>query len=282
MVRSSEWFELESNKQNILLVAGEWTGLKALQFQNGAFTDIGSQLGIDNYNGWWFSSSKLDLDNDGDQDLILGNLGHNYKFNASQQEPLKAYIHDFDKNGQNDIILSYYQYGVEYPVRGRNCTMQQIPGIQRQFPNYSSFANADIKTVYGEQLSQARQLNANTFSSVALINSSSGLSIKALPVSAQFSAIKSICSKDINEDGNIDLVIAGNHYYSEAETPRADASYGLVLYGNGKGGFRTVGHSKSGLLLKGETQSLEFINLKDKVCLLAGINKESVQAYSLD
>ena len=91
--------------------------------------------------------------------------------------------------------------------------MQQIPGIQRQFPNYSSFANADIKTVYGEQLSQARQLNANTFSSVALINSSAGLSIKALPVSAQFSAIKSICSKDINEDGKIDLVIAGNHYY---------------------------------------------------------------------
>ena len=40
-----------------------------------------------------------DLDNDGDKDYILGNLGENYKFKANPEKPFDIYCADFDNSG---------------------------------------------------------------------------------------------------------------------------------------------------------------------------------------
>lgn len=281
MIKAAEWANLEKDKTTVLMLAGEWTGLMALAYENGKFIDRTSSLGLDNTKGWWFSMHKADIDNDGDEDFIIGNLGLNYKYKSNYQVPFTAYVHDFDKVDGNDIVLSYHQYGVEYPVRGRNCTMQQMPGIQKQFPNYTSFANADLRAIYGAELDKARKLEAQTFESVILINGPSGFRIKSLPRSVQFSAVKAICSTDLNGDGHMDLILAGNHYDAEAETPRSDASYGQVLIGDGKSKFSSLNHEKSGLLLKGEARSLEIIEIANRKFILAGINKNDLLMYTV-
>ena len=281
MIKSAEWVQLEKDNSNVLLIAGEWTGLMAFSYENEKFVDRSSSLGLDNTKGWWFTMHKTDFDNDGDEDFIIGNLGLNYKYKSSYQIPFSAYIHDFDNRNGNDIILSYHQYGVEYPVRGRNCSMQQMPGIQKQFPNYSSFANASLRTIYGAELDKAKKLEVQTFESIIVINGPSGFRIKSLPKSVQLSAVKAIHSADINRDGNIDLILAGNHYDSEAETPRSDAGYGQVLLGDGKSKFSAKGLEQSGLLLKGETRSINTIVIKQKQYIMAGLNKADIIMYEI-
>ena len=60
-----------------------------------------------------------DVDNDGDLDILAGNLGLNYKFHASQKEPFHVYTNDFDKNGVEDIVLAKYYKSKQVPVRGK-------------------------------------------------------------------------------------------------------------------------------------------------------------------
>ena len=43
------------------------------------------------------------------------------------------------------------------------------------------------------------------------------------------SNINAIEAIDIDADGFLDLILAGNMFDSEVETPRSDASYGLLL-----------------------------------------------------
>ena len=93
--------------------------------------------------GWWFTIKEADIDNDGDMDLLVGNLGENYKYKAKPESPFEVYYNDFDQNGKNDIVLTYYNYGIQYPLRGFSCFAQQVPKIKEKFMKYDVFASLD-------------------------------------------------------------------------------------------------------------------------------------------
>ena len=224
--------------------------------------------------GWWSAISAADLDGDGDTDFVLGNLGLNYKYKATYENPFCLYYNDFDGSGTKDIVLGYYNDEKLFPLRGRECSSQQIPSIKQKFPNYHTFASATLSEVYGENLlRKSSSFQATQFASCWLKNLGGGeFQLEELPVEAQVSSVNDILIRDMDGDTHLDVLLAGNFYASEVETPRNDASVGLFLKGDGKGNYAPVSPAESGLYLPYDVKDLEEISTAHGQLILAACN----------
>jgi len=225
------------------------------------------------------------MDQDGDMDLVAGNLGLNYKYKATSEAPFKVYSTDFDENGTIDIVLSYYDLGKLYPLRGRSCSSSQMPFIKKKFPTYNDFGSATLTDVYGDALNSSLSYRANTFATTYFENLGDGkFKATPLPNEAQFSSINDILLDDINKDGHKDILIAGNLYASEIETPRNDAGFGLLLTGNGNGKFTPISATESGLYINGDTKNMRFIRFGNntKKGILIAKNDDYMQLIEID
>ncbi len=261
LVTDALWSDFNNDGHLDLVVTGEWMPVLFFENQKGEFKDKTEVFGLENQIGWWYSLAEGDIDNDGDIDYIAGNLGKNYKYQASLEEPFELYSGDFDKNKRLDIVLGYHQDGNEYPVRGKQCSSQQIPVISLKYKDYSSFANANLVDIYGKKnLEESLHLSATNFASCSIINNKEKpWTVSPLPSLAQLSSVNSIIINDFNSDNNLDLIISGNLYTSEVETPRNDANLGLYLVGNGKGEFKPISSSESGLYIDGDIKESVLI-----------------------
>lgn len=285
MVTDGDWVDFDGDGDKDLVVSGVWMPVTFFENQNGKLVNITSKLGsnIKDASGWWFSLKAADIDQDGDQDFIAGNLGLNYKYKASEDAPFSVHYDDFDENGSHDIVLSYYNFGEQFPVRGRSCSSQQIPDLKEQFPNYHSFASSTLSEVYGEfSLKQALHYEATTFASCWIENKGNNkFAIHELPAEAQFSSINDIIIRDFNQDGYPDLVIAGNLFHAEVETTRNDASVGLFMKGNKDGKFTPVPMDQSGLNLPYDVKQLEFISIDGIPSIIAAVNNGPTRVIRL-
>jgi hypothetical protein len=278
LVTAAEWSDLNADGRPDLMVVGEWMPITQLMNYGDRFERQEVTSTDDNPStGWWFSLTKADLDGDGDEDFVFGNLGENYKYQATPEEPFEVFYDDFDGNGKRDIVLSYYSDGKQFPLRGRACSAQQIPDLKQSFPTYDGFAGATLSEVFDPlALDGSLQLSASTFSSMVGINQNGNILISKLPVEAQFSPVRTSVVKDVNGDGFMDIVLAGNLYQSEVETPRADGGLGLVLLGGEDGGFGPQSSAVSGFCFRGDVR--QVVNL-DKNRLLLISNDGSARIF---
>ncbi|MEM9646880.1 MAG: VCBS repeat-containing protein [Bacteroidota bacterium] len=265
------------------IVVGEWTGIGVFLNEQGRFQNIGEKDSLLQEKGWWFSVHETDVNKDGLKDYIIGNAGLNIKFKASPEKPFKVYATDFDENGTNDIVLSKKYNGTYVPVRGRECSSQQMPFIKEKFGTYSEFANASLVDIYGDKLDSSYENSVTEFNSVLLINKGDGSFEKSiLPVESQFFPLLDCVMVDINKDGYEDIITAGNIYETEVETPRLDAISGQILLSNGKDGYTPLPHQKSGLFLNGNVKSIEIIeNSKGEKYLITAVNNGAVMVHKL-
>ncbi|MFS4417472.1 VCBS repeat-containing protein [Maribacter sp. 2307ULW6-5] len=263
MVTKAKWIDLDKDNALDLMLIGEWMPITYLKNNNGKFTDRTEQAQLSNTQGWWYGMEDSDFDGDGDTDFIFGNLGYNYKYKAKKGEPFTLYTYDYDGNNNEDLVLSYYQDGEQYPVRGRECSSQQIPAIKKKFKDYNSFAEANLAQIYSkEHLEKSTKFSVEDFGSVYVENLGDGtFQLKRLELFAQLSSLNDFATGDFNNDGNLDVLGAGNLYGSEVETPRNDAGYGLVLIGNGKGEFKALKPYETGVHISGEVKSIHKIRL---------------------
>ena len=283
MVTDAVWVDINSDNRTDLVVVGEWMEPWVfLQNDSGQFNRVNNEsLGLDNMSGWWFSIETEDLDNDGDMDLVLGNLGNNYKYKATKKQPFKVFAKDFNNSGSTDIVLSYPQGGKYYPVRGKQCSSQQLPELKEKFKDYNSFAIADIEDVYSDLgLKDALELNANTFSSYILQNENGHFNKIELPNYAQISSINDILIDDFNQDGMKEVLVAGNLYTSEVETTRNDASYGSVITFDGNlNNMKALQPSQSGLFIKGDCKKIGKIIIGEVHYVISAINDDAVSLH---
>jgi enediyne biosynthesis protein E4 len=263
MVTDAVFTDINSDAKPDLVVVGEWMPVKVFLNRGNKFEEITSQSGLSEETGWWNCVVAADFDKDGDMDLIAGNLGLNSKYKASNKAPFEIYAKDFDNNGMLDIVMAYYNSDTLYPLRGLESSYKQLPFIKQKFPTYRSFGKATLSDVYGpDNLQNALNYKVRDFATSYIENMGDGtFKTKPLCNMAQISAVNSIVVEDIDCDGNLDLVLAGNLYGTEAETPRNDASIGLFLKGDGKGNFEPVPSVKSGLYIGGEVRVITLIHL---------------------
>jgi hypothetical protein len=279
MITDAAFIDLDSDGKKELLVVGEFMGIEIFKNENGSFVKA-TNATLADLKGWWKVAHPVDLDNDGDLDLVLGNHGENSRFRASAERPISLYVKDFDQNGFIDPIMTFTaENGKQYPYNLRHNLIEQLKDLKKKYPDFNSFKDAGIKDMFTEtELKGAQKLQANTLSSMILINEGN-LNFKTvkLPIEAQFSPIYAIASGDFDQDGDMDLVMGGNLYNTKPEVGRYDASFGMYLeniggsnykYRNGGAGFSLLGEirdikvSKQGLIVTRNNDSLAIFNYK--------------------
>jgi len=263
-----------------LVLVGEWTSVNILEFDE-VEMKLSTNFSIEAPNlGWWNCIKLADVDKDGDLDLIAGNVGLNNKFSPSETHPLHVFASDFDGNGTNDIVLAKTKNDELLPVRGRECSSQQMPFIAQKFSTYEAFAKAKLSDVFSPQaLEEALHLQMNQAKSGVFLNESGDLSFIPFPNEAQLSPIKSMLCSDVNADGFPDLIFIGNQFNTEVETVRYDAGIGGVLLGDGSGKFVFVDEAKSGLMVPGDAKDLVEIPWGNQKLLIATSNNSFLKLF---
>lgn len=285
LVTSAQWIDYDNDGWQDLSVTGEWMDIRLFKNKAGKkFEEVTGQVGLNDTMGWWFSLIAEDLDGDGDMDLVAGNLGGNYKYKASENETFDVYLNDFDGNRTNDIVLSYYNDGQQYPVRGRECSSQQMPSIKKKFEDYASFSTATLSEVYDEnKLKNGIHYQVSSFKSAVFFNENGKFVRQDLPVRAQIAPTNQILIADFDLDGSKDLVLGGNLFASEVETPRADAGYGMFLKGTGtKDGFEVLTAPSTGLYMDGDVKDLAMITITGLPYILVANNNDYLKFIAVN
>ncbi|SDM29683.1 VCBS repeat-containing protein [Kriegella aquimaris] len=274
LVTDAVWTDINTDGKIDLVITGEWMGVQIFLNENNMLKRSDNYPNLAAAVGWWNRLLIDDIDNDGDKDIIAGNLGLNYKFHTSYEKPFEIYTSDFDFNGSEDVILAKKYGDRQVPVRGKSCMTQQLPQLAQKIPTYSDFASKDLKGIVGDGLESALHYKVTEFRSGIFLNQGKeGFDFQPLPVQVQQSPINSIVYEDFDGDGSKDLVLAGNNYQSEVETTRADAGIGVFLKGNGKGGFTFIPALKSGLFVDKDVRNMLVItDLRDKLLFVVNNN----------
>lgn len=284
MINDALWSDFDNDGDQDLMIVGEWTPIVVFENKDGKFTDRTDDLGLGNKTGWWFHITSSDFDKDGDDDYLIGNLGLNYKYKASEENPFSLYSHDFDSNGRRDIVLSYFDSGKEVPLRGKSCSSQQIPDLKKKIGSYNEFASLSLDQIYGDiALNNSLTYKASTFSSMLLENENGSLVIKELPIETQIAPIRTSAIIDLNEDGLLDIIFGGNLYSAEIETPRADAGVGGVLMNQGNMVFNHLPSSKTKLYINKDVRDMVVLNGSNNTKqLIVSTNNDSLIVYTIN
>ena len=215
--------------------------------------------------------------------LLAANFGTNSQLKCSAGEPLELTYKDFDNNGTIDPILTYYVQGKSYPFAGRDEMVNQIGVLRRKFPDYASYSTATISDIFSPgDLKGAEVLSATELRTVFYKNTGSKFEKRILPLEAQFAPVYAVEIFDYNRDGNLDFVLAGNQSTNCVKIGVIDASYGQLFEGDGKGNFKYIAQSLSGLSMTGDVKSLKFLTIRGRRYLLAGINNYGVVTYRMN
>lgn len=281
MVTDACWTDYDKDGDNDLILVGEWMRVSVLNYDNGTFTDRTSQAGLQETSGWWNCIQACDIDNDGDVDLIGGNLGLNSILRASPEEPVNMYVNDFDSNGTLDQIICQYQDGTSYPVASLDELSKQIPGIEKKFPQYSDFGGKTAFDIFGRRaINGGVKKDAVLFASCLFMNNGNGtFSINKLPVEVQVSPARSITTGDFNNDGRTDIALVGNDYTAKPSYGRQDASYGWILLSDNENGFRPLMPVSSGFKVTGDARKILPVKISRKKFMIVGVNDNDLQIF---
>jgi hypothetical protein len=288
LVCDAIWTDFDNDGWQDLIVVGEWMPVSFLKNNKGILQKQEMSGAIRGKTGWWNSITGGDFDNDGDMDYVVGNLGLNSFFRASEKEPVSIYAGDLDDDPSYDAIPTLYLPGEkdvrkEYPANVRDEVIKQMIIMRRRFPLYKDFAEADIHALLSEPLRQkAMVLKANYFESCYMQNNGNGnFELKPLPPQAQWAPLNGMVAEDVNGDGMLDLLLAGNDYGNEVVNGRYDAMNGLILLGDGKGNFKAAAMAQSGFFLPGDTKGLVKLMIGGRYCIAATQNRDRLELFTL-
>lgn len=270
LVTEARWADVNGDRTPDLVVVGEWMPVRIWYNSNGRLAERVQPTGLTDSHGWWNSLTVADLNGDGALDLVLGNAGRNGFLKASPKEPVRMYVHDFTGTGATKQIITRYVDGVAYPLAGRDELVKLMPAIRGKYPSFAAFGASRLEEIFDPaEVAKAEVREARTFeSAVALNDGRGGFVLTPLPVEAQLSMVFASLVTDLNGDGHVDIVLAGNQYGVPPVLGRYDASRGVVLLGDGHGAFHAAGASV-GLALDGQVRGLALVNRTTKTPLLA-------------
>ena len=270
-VTQALWFDIEKDGDKDLLVSLEWGVVTAFINEKGKF----SKKELTDKKGWWNCMLPCDIDNDGDTDLVVGNLGLNSRLKAAAKEPVRMYFNDFDDNSKKEQVLTYYLGGKEIPFANKMELEKQMPVLKKKFLLGEDFAKANLRDLFtASKLDAAKLYTADYFANAVLINNGNGsFETRALPAEAQFAPVKNAVVINANNDNLPDILLTGNYYNNNIEMGRYDADFGTILVNSGKGNFTT--QSINGLAIKGQVQRMKSITIAKQPAFILARNNDS-------
>ena len=279
LVRDALWIDLNQDEQLDLIVTGEWMPIQVFLNQKGRLL-LNEAWSLPQSTGWWNRLAAADFDQDGDLDIVAGNLGTNVQFKASTTQPVSLYYKDFMGSGAINPILCYYIGGKSYPAASRDDLLEQLVFLKKKYTSYSAYSNATISEVFTkQQLNDAQELKATQLESCYLENTGKGFKIRPLPMEAQFAPIYALQVGDFNADGYLDVLAAGNNQTTRVKFGHYSANHGLVLLGNGRGQFNALNSLRSGLRVRGDVRDIVLVKIKSELQIIFGVNSGALHVY---
>ena len=275
MVTDAVWSDYDQDGWDDLVVVGEWMPITILKNNRGQLLPE-AVLTLANSNGWWNTIEQADLDGDGDEDWVIGNLGHNSMLHASVDQPVSLYVNDFDNNDTVDPLMTYYRQGKEQAVPTLDELVKNIPSLRKKFTDYRSYAETPFKSWFSDDIWKGATVRkAYTFSSSWVENKgAAGFATHVLPLKAQFSPVRAMLIRDFNNDSLPDLLLAGNAYEADPKQGRYDAGYGLLLINQPNKQFAAVSGFTSGIYLDGQVRHLAAIS-NPREFLIIGVRNDA-------
>ena len=283
MVTDVQWLDYDGDEDEDLIVIGEWLPIQVFQNNKGRFKNVTKAAGLSKTNGWWNCIKAGDFDKDGDMDLVIGNHGLNTRFAASEDKPLLLHVNDFDNNGSPEPIVSQYNGAEAYPLVLRHDLVMQLPHLKKKYLKYANYKGQKIEDIFTpEELEGTIKKELYQLATSLAINNGDGtFTLKELPKAAQLSPTYGLLVKDMDKDGNLDILLGGNLYGVKPEVGRYDANYGLWLKGKGDGTFTEVLAKDSGFATMGQVRDIETIKVGDKELILVAKNNEQMQVFEV-
>ncbi|MEJ8841689.1 VCBS repeat-containing protein [Lacibacter sp. H375] len=271
MVTGASWTDMDKDGDADLLLSLQWDGLVTFINNKGSF----SKRKLTDKKGWWNFALPVDIDNDGDIDIVAGNLGLNSRLKATSAEPVKMYYNDFDENGKKEQVLTYFLNGKEIPFANKAELEKQLPFLKKKFLYADDFAKAKLGDIFSKSmLSNAVTYSADCFESAVFINDGQlNFAMKPFPWKAQLTTYRSAVVLDANGDKLPDLLLGGNFRENNIQMGRYDADYGTVLLNKGKGEFEAA---YPNIVIKGQIRKIKSIQVNKQQAFLLARNNDSL------
>ena len=283
MVTNAIWVDIDKDNKNDLVIVSEWDTPKIYKNSGKRLSKLNTDL--DAYFGMWNVVKAADLDKDGDIDFVFGNQGTNTLYKPSKDNPMKMWINDFDDNGTIEQITTRYYNGKDYPIHMKKELTSQMVKLKKQNLKASEYAGKSIDELFSKEIvDKSIVKKSNIAETIIAINNGNGnFGIKVLPKRVQFSCVCDIICDDVNNDGNIDLIMAGNNFEFKPQFSRLDSNYGSVLLNNGNLDFTWQDYNTSGFVIKNEVKHLRKIKDKNgKIYIVAAINNDKPKIFSIN
>jgi len=283
LVSAALWSDYDNDGATDLVLAGEWMPVAFFKNENGKrFTPAAAATAPA---GWWNSLAGGDFDNDGDTDYVVGNLGANSLYRVGPERPVSIHAADFDGSTTTDAVLGHYIVGEDgqyhaYPAHSRDVLTPAMPSIRNVFNSFADYGRADLRTFLARlPVPPQLSLSATELRTTYLENTGGGrFKAKPLPLQAQLAPVFGLVCADLNEDGNLDVLLTGNSFSTEVMAGRYDAGYGLCLRGDGKGNFTP--DPSSGFVVAGDAKGLaRLVGPGGKTLFLAARNDNTMLAF---
>ncbi len=264
-INSAAIVDVDNDQKNDLVIAAEWVPLILFQNKGEGFTrrNIGEP-------GLWQSLYLEDINDDGYKDIIAGNWGENTKLKADSLHPIKLYVGDFDKNGQEDKILAYTKNDKVYPFLGKDELEKVMPSLKKKYPLYSSFAGQTVEQIF--EINEAKCYSAFNLKSSAFINDGKGgFNYSALPYLCQSAPI-SVCLK-LKDDS----YLAGGNYFGVRPYEGSYDAAALQLFSlNSKiKSFQNI------IDIKGEVRDIKSIKTKNASIVVVAKNNAALGFFEV-
>ncbi|MEY8020748.1 VCBS repeat-containing protein [Muriicola sp. SD30] len=283
MVTNAIWADMDGDSRKDLVTVSEWGTPRIFRNSGRRLAKMASSL--DSLDGLWNVVEAADLDNDGDQDLVLGNQGANLHYKPTSESPMKMWINDFDGNGTIEQIVTLSENGKDYPLHQKKELTNQIVSLKKQNLKASEYARKTIGELWPKSVFENSIMKkSGTSESVIAINEGNGkFKIKTLPSRVQLSCVCGISCADVNNDGYLDLIMGGNNFEFKPQFSRLDANYGNVLLGNKELDFKWEEYNKSGFFIRDEIKHIkQFKDRNGRAFVIAALNDTKPKIYSLN
>ena len=279
MVTDATWVDVDGDKDDDLIVVGDWMSVQIFKNENGR---LASPTSISNSSGWWNRIESADLDNDGDMDFVLGNRGTNSKLQANPNQPLTMFVNDFDNNGKSEFVINWYPPldNKAFPFATKKDLTGQLPSLRKKVLKYTDYAAQTYETLFSPEIKATSQsYKVDYLESAILWNENGNLKLQALPQEAQVSPVFGIAIDDLNEDGNLDIWLGGNLYAVQPQIGRHDASRGILLEGRGNQNFQAINPAESGIYVEGEVRDAVVLKTGNQKSLVVARNDKTVLVF---
>lgn len=281
MVRDAKWEDIDGDKKKELIIVGDWMAPMVFAVKGKKLEKVSN--GLEEYTGFWGALNVTDIDNDGDNDLIMGNIGENFTLHASAENPLKIWVKDLDNNGTLDKVLTKTVDEKDMPIFLKREMAEQFPALKKQILKHSEYAKKSIQELFPPTVLEGTLMKTVKYckSAIALNNGKGQFNIVALPEGAQLSCINAIACDDLNHDGQKDLILGGNFTGFIPQLGMIDACRGLVLINQNKGNFKVLNNHNSGYIVNGEVRQISPILIRGQKHFISLVNNSTPKVFKI-